>query len=73
MFMSAWGRCVGLKFCFLNFVQQRGTMTRFEKPQSVININVMHNAALDKLVLRTLAHMLAAPFPRDIKASKRAN
>jgi hypothetical protein len=31
MFMSAWG-LVNLKFSFLNFVRQRGTVTRFENP-----------------------------------------
>lgn len=41
MFMPAWG---DLKFCFLNFVQQRGTVRRFEA-QAVININVGGNFA----------------------------
>ena len=29
---ASLGWCVDLKFCFLNFVQQRGTMKRFENP-----------------------------------------
>ena len=29
---ASLGLCVNLKFSFLNFVQQRGTVTRFENP-----------------------------------------
>ena len=40
---ASLGLSVALKFCFLNFVQQRGTVTHFET-QAVININVSNNA-----------------------------
>jgi hypothetical protein len=39
---ASLGCCVGVKFCFLNFVQQRGTM-KASKTQAVININVSAN------------------------------
>jgi hypothetical protein len=29
---ASLGFTVAIKFCFLNFVQQRGTVTRFENP-----------------------------------------